>query len=104
MIVSAAWRLVPTNRIRPLADGHAVEELDRAKQAADRFFQVDNMNQVALAVDVRLHLGVPPAGAVAVVNPCINKIFDNERHAEPSGSFAENPAAIPRAKRAGRPC
>ena len=67
--------------------GHAVEELDRAKQAADRFFQVDDMNQVALAVDVRLHLGVPPAGAVAVVNPGINEIFDDERHAESSGSF-----------------
>ena len=42
------------------------------------------MNQVALAVDVRLHLGVPPAGPVAVVNPGINEIFDDERHEKPS--------------------
>ena len=36
------------------------------------------MNQVALAVDVRLHLGVPPAGAMAVVDPGIDEIFDDE--------------------------
>ncbi len=78
---------------------HAVEKLDRAQQPADRFFQVNNMNQVALAVDVRLHLRVPPAGAVAIVNPCINKIFDDERHSRTSGSLQTNPAAIPRARR-----
>src|SRR5438552_3250702 len=35
-----------------------------AKNAADGFAQVNNMNQVAFAVDIRPHLRVPAAGAV----------------------------------------
>ena len=104
MMVSAAWRLVPTNRIRPLDEATRCEELDCAEQAADGLFQVDNVNQVALAVDIRLHFGVPPAGAVTVMDAGIDEILDDERHEEPSCERDDNPAANPRAMRAGRPC
>ena len=63
--------------------GDPVKELDRAQQTANSLFQVDNVNQVALAVNVRLHLGIPPADPVTVVNPGFNEIFDDERHETP---------------------
>src|SRR5260370_25691886 len=45
------------------------------------------MDQVALAVDIRLHFRVPPAGTVAVVDPGIDEIFHYERHEAPSVSY-----------------
>src|SRR5207248_6399460 len=56
-----------------------------AEQAADGFPQVDDVDQVALAVDVRPHLRVPPAGPVAEVNSGLDEVlYLNDRHAPPS--------------------
>ena len=38
------------------------------QQAADGFTQIDNVDEIALAVDIRAHLRVPAAGPVAEVN------------------------------------
>ena len=46
---------------------HPIEELRATQQAADGFLQVDDVNQVTLAVNVRLHLRIPAAGAASEV-------------------------------------
>ena len=55
------------------------------EHAADGFPQVNDMNEVALAVNVRPHLRVPTAGPVAEVYAGLDEVFDlNDRHAAPS--------------------
>src|SRR5207253_1556900 len=49
--------------------------LVRAEQSADGFPEVDDVDEVALAVDVRPHLGVPPACSVPVMNTRFEKNF-----------------------------
>ena len=53
-----------------------------AEQAADGFAQVDDVDQVSLAVDVRPHLRVPPAGPVTVMHASVEQVLDlNNGHA-----------------------
>ena len=54
-----------------------------AEQAANGFAQVDDVDQVSLAVNVRPHLRVPAAGAVSVVDAGVDKLLHlNDGHAE----------------------
>ena len=76
---------MPTKRINPFDAATRLKNLIARKQTANGLFQVDDVNQVALAVDVRLHLGVPSADPVAVMNPGFDEILDNKRHEKPSG-------------------
>src|SRR5438105_8829118 len=48
--------------------GDLGQETISAEQATDRFFQVDNVNEIALAVDERPHLRVPAAGPMSEMN------------------------------------
>jgi hypothetical protein len=48
---------------------HAHEEVAGPQQTLDGLAQVDDVDEVALAVDERAHLGVPVAGLMAEVNP-----------------------------------
>ena len=54
---------------------HALQVLSGTQQAADGFANVDNMDQVAAGINIRPHLRVPPAGAVAKVDPGFNQVF-----------------------------
>ena len=52
---------------------------------ADGFAEVDDVDQIALAVDVRPHFRVPPAGPVAEVDAGLDEVLNlNDRHAQPS--------------------
>ena len=63
-----------------------------AEQAADGFPEVNDVDQVALAVDVRPHLGVPTAGPVPVVDAGVEQFLDlNDGHANVSVSEAARP-------------
>jgi hypothetical protein len=65
------------NEQHVLAAGHHVgDQLLRPHQALGRLADVDDVDHVALAVDVRLHLGIPPADAVAEVDAGIDERFD----------------------------
>jgi hypothetical protein len=46
------------------------------QQAFERFLHIDDVNHVALAVDVRRHLRVPPRYAVAEVHARVDERFD----------------------------
>src|SRR5205085_1971865 len=54
------------------------------QQAADGFAQVDDVDQVPLAVDVRPHLRVPPAGSVPVVDARFEENFHVYESHDPS--------------------
>ena len=47
----------------------------RDDQTADRLAQVDDVDKVALAIDVRFHLRVPTARPMPEVNPGADKLF-----------------------------
>ena len=103
-MVSAACRLVPTNRISPFDAAIAIEELRGAQQAADRLPHVDDVDQVPLAVDVRPHLRVPPARPVPEMDARIDQVFDHKRHDINLFQFPEHfRAATPRTNGARRP-
>ena len=84
--------------------GDPVEELGRAQQAADGLLQVDDVNQVPLAVDVRLHLRVPAAGPVAEMHAGVDQVFHDECHATTSAQSLDDSSRAPGAKGPGRPC
>jgi len=50
------------------AGGNLFQIFFCSQQAANGFAHIDNMDQIAAAVDVGPHLGIPTAGAVAEVN------------------------------------
>ena len=55
--------------------GDPLQVLSGPQQAADRLADVDDVDQVAAAVDVRPHLGVPAAGPMAEMDPCFDQVF-----------------------------
>src|SRR6185312_5785620 len=59
---------------------HSLEVLRRPEEATHGLLQVDDVNHVALAVYVRLHLRVPPARAMAEVDASIDQVFYHKRH------------------------
>ena len=66
----AASRRMKTTRV-----GGAV-----AQHAANRFLQVDDVNQIALAENIRLHLRVPPAGPMAEMHAGIDQFLHGDCH------------------------
>ena len=85
--------------------GHPVEELAGAEQSPDGFFQVNDMNQVALAVNIRLHLRVPAARAMSEMNARIDQVFHNDGHSQHLPRFNDDSGPITLQTRCpGRPC
>jgi len=69
------------------AAGDLGEEFVCSQEAAHGFAQIDDVNEIALAVDVRPHLGIPATGAVTEVHAGFNELLNlNDRHARPPGS------------------
>jgi hypothetical protein len=57
-----------------LAGGrHLREEVARAHETLDRLADVDDVDQVALAEDERLHLRMPTADPVPEVDSCLDE-------------------------------
>ena len=74
-IGSCAWRLVPTNStLPPRADGLA-DEVERAREQRHGLRQVDDVDAVAVAEDVRLHLRVPAVGLVAEMRSGLEQLL-----------------------------
>ena len=71
-----AWRLVPTKRMSLPRATVCCDESLGAQQTFDGLFHIDDVNHVALAVDVRLHLRIPPRDAMAEVDACVHEAFD----------------------------
>ena len=68
------------------------QELVGPQQAAHRFAQIDDMNEIALAVNIRPHLRIPAAGAMAEMNAGLDQVFHlDNRHALPSRTQAATP-------------
>ena len=65
------------------AAGDLGEERVGAEQAAHGFAQVDDVDEIALAVDVRPHLGIPAAGPVSEMDAGFDQFLNlNNRHAK----------------------
>ena len=62
--MSRAWRLVPTIRMVPRLAASWRTYFSRVLEERQRLFEVDDVDLVAMAEDVRGHLGVPEAGLV----------------------------------------
>ncbi len=57
-----------------LAAGDGVlHQLLGAEEALDGFLHIDDVNHVPLAVDVRLHLGIPAADAMTEMNAGVDE-------------------------------
>src|SRR5262249_13742459 len=64
----------------PLTD-RLGQEAATPEQAADRFAQVDDMDEIPLAVNVRPHLRVPAAGAMPIMHAGLDQLLHlNDRH------------------------
>src|SRR5690606_29701592 len=82
----------------------ALEEVGGADQAADRLLQVDDVDRVPLAVDVRGHLRVPAAGAVPEVDAGLDQLLEgNESHAMSPGRGVPGGSELWRRERSRRP-
>ncbi len=79
-MASAACRFVPTNSTRLPCEAICVQVLLGPQQAADRFADVDDVNQILAGVNIRPHLRVPAAGAVAEVDAGFDQFFNECRH------------------------
>src|SRR5262249_4819872 len=56
-----------------------------SQEAAYRFTQIDDVDEITFAVNIRAHLRVPPAGTVPKVNTGVDKVLDLDNgHALPS--------------------
>ena len=64
----------PDGQVSKAIRSKFILEGDTLATGADGFLQVDDMNQVALAVDVRLHLRIPPTGTVAEVHASLEQL------------------------------
>ena len=77
-MASCAWRLVPTNRtILPVA-ARSATNLRRFLEHLQRLLQVDDVNAVALAEDVFLHLGIPALGLMPEVNASFEQFLHGD--------------------------
>jgi hypothetical protein len=86
-MASFAWRLVPTKKDQAAGTGDLGQVTVGTQETPDGLTQVDDVDQVSLAVDVRPHLGVPPAGPVAEVDTSLDQVFHLDNgHALPSCS------------------
>jgi hypothetical protein len=52
-----------------------VEEILRTEDAAERLPQIDDVDEVAAAVDERRHLRIPPRHAASEVHTCIDELL-----------------------------
>ena len=69
----------------PALAGHVGQVAVGPEQTTDGLTQVDDVDQIALAVNVRPHLGVPPAGAVSEVDAGLDQVLHlDDGHALPS--------------------
>jgi hypothetical protein len=77
-IGSCAWRLVPTNSTLPPAATVARDEVERAREQRHGLRQVDDVDAVAGAEDVRLHPRVPAVGLVAEVRAGLDQLLHGD--------------------------
>ena len=80
---SCAWRLVPTNSTLPPRATAWLDEFERAREQRHALRQVDDVNAVAVAEDVRLHPRVPAVGLVAEMGASFEQLLhrdDGGRH------------------------
>ena len=93
-IVSEACRFVPTNSTRLPPAATLLQILPGPQQAADRLADVDDVDQIAAGVDVRPHLGVPAAGAMAEMDPRFDQVLNqnsSQRKTPSKGTPAKSP-------------
>jgi hypothetical protein len=62
-------------------------ELHRLLEQRQRFFQVDDVDLVAMAVDVRCHLGVPEARLVSEMDAGFQHFTHGNCHGDSKGWF-----------------
>ena len=75
---SCAWRLVPTNRIVLPLRAQLGDKLRRVLEQLERLLQVDDVNSVALAEDVFLHLRIPALGLMPEVNTRFEQLLHGD--------------------------
>src|SRR5205085_10024302 len=78
----------------------ALDEIERAREQRHRLRQIDDVHPVAIAENVRLHLGVPAVGLVAEMRSGLEQLLhgdDSCRHwSSPSGFASMEPSHQPR--------
>jgi hypothetical protein len=81
-MTSRAWRLVPIIRMVPRFGRQLAHELHRVVEERLRLLEVDDVDLVAMAVDVRGHLGVPEAGLVSEMDTGFQHFTHGDGHEE----------------------
>ena len=67
------------------AAGDLGEKLVRSQQAAHGFAQIDDMDEIAFAVDIRPHLGIPTTRPVSEMDAGFDQVLNLDNgHARPS--------------------
>ena len=72
---SCAWRLVPTKSTDASLPGQFAHKPAGLAEHLQGFLQIDDVDSIAFAEDIFLHLRVPTAGLVAEVNAGLQQFF-----------------------------
>ncbi len=80
---SEAWRLVPTKRTRPPRATVSLTTCSARRKHRNGLSQIDDVDVVTIAENVRLHLRVPAMGLVAEVNTSFQKLAHRKIQAMP---------------------
>ena len=78
-MTSCAWRLVPTNRMVLPSAASWLTNSSASWNSFDGLAEVEDVDAVALAEDVRLHLGIPALRLVAEVHAGFQQILHRDR-------------------------
>ena len=77
-----------------------LDEIKRAREQRYGLRQVDDVNPVAVAEDVRLHLGVPAVGLVAEMRSGLEQLL----HRDDGGRHRSSPSGFASTEPCHRPC
>jgi hypothetical protein len=73
-----------------------LQVLSGTEQAANGFADIDDMDEVAAGINIRPHLGVPAAGAMAKMDPGFNQVLYEygSQIKSPQGTPAMSPSVV----------
>ena len=77
-----------------------LDEVERAREQRHGLRQIDDVDAVAVAEDVRLHLGVPAVGLVAEMRSGLEQLL----HGDDSGRHRSSPSGFASTEPSHQPC
>jgi hypothetical protein len=75
---------VPQKQDKTAVGGDLLEVFPGPQESPDGLFDVDDMDQISAAINVRPHLGIPPAGTMTEMDSGIQNVLNDDfRHDSP---------------------